>query len=141
MRNPRVANPIAVRRYRVIGEPAREVVLTIGKPRPDPDSRGDWYSTVLIEGLPRERRKRVHGVDAVQALQLAMVYARRKIEASGLRLTLYGAEADDFGLPHPVPSYDGSGFTQKIERLIEEEHEKFGEALRTGRFKKGDRWR
>lgn len=34
---PPVANPIAVRRYGIVGEPEREVVLTIGEPRPDPD--------------------------------------------------------------------------------------------------------
>ncbi len=40
MRNRRVANPIAVRRFSVADEPGREVVLTIGKPRPDPKPGG-----------------------------------------------------------------------------------------------------
>lgn len=52
----RIANPIAVRRYAVVGEPDREVVVTIGKPRPDPRPGGDWMCSVLIEGTPIERR-------------------------------------------------------------------------------------
>lgn len=91
----RVANPIAVRRYAVVGEPDREVVLTIGKPRTDPQPGGDWMCSVLIEGIPGERRRRIHGADAVQSLQLAMRYARQKLDASGLSLTWLDGEPGD----------------------------------------------
>jgi hypothetical protein len=90
----RIANPIAVRRYGVAEEPGREVVLTAGKPRPDPRPGGNWICSVLIEGIPKERRRRIDGVDAVQALQEAMAYARRKLDASGLALTWLDVDGD-----------------------------------------------
>ncbi|MFS8070525.1 MAG: DUF6968 family protein [Byssovorax sp.] len=80
----RIANPIAVCRYTVAEEPGREVVLTIGKPRPSPQPGGDWTCSVLIEGIPKARRLRAHGVDAVQALQDAMACARHALDASGI---------------------------------------------------------
>jgi hypothetical protein len=116
----RVANPIAVRRFSVIGEPGREVVLTIGKPRQDPRPGGDWICSVLIEGVPNERRWRVPGVDAVQALQLALEHARRELDASGLPLAwLDEGEPGDLGLPLSAPTGYGLHFQQSIERYIE----------------------
>src|SRR4051812_14714818 len=103
----RVANPIAVRRYAVADEPGREVVLTIGKPRKDPLPNHDWSCSVLIEGIPNERRRRVHGIDAVQALRMAMVYARRELDASGLPLMWLDNEPGDVGLPLPAPACCG----------------------------------
>jgi hypothetical protein len=117
----RIANPIAVRRYGVAGEPGREVVLTIGKPRPDPRPGGDWMCWVLIEGIPKERRRRVNGADPVQALQLAMVYARHELDASGLPLTWLGGEPGDVGLPLPVSGCWGFGFQRRLERYMERE--------------------
>jgi hypothetical protein len=120
----RIANPIAVRRYGVAGEPGREVVLTIGKPRPDPKRPERWACTVLLEGLPDERRRRGRGVDAVQALQDAMMYARHELDRCAIPLTWLEGEADDFGLPHAVPSYPGSGIRQKVEHYIDQQLKK-----------------
>jgi hypothetical protein len=121
----RIANPIAIRRYAVAGDPSREVVLTIGKPRPDP--RGDWMCSVLIEGVPKERRRRVNGVDAVQALQQAMVYARHALDACGLSVTWLDGEPGDTGLPLPIPSTWGFAFERRLERLVEDETKRMNE--------------
>jgi hypothetical protein len=126
----RVANPIAVRRYGVIGEPEREVVLTIGKPRPDPDPAGDWMCSVLIEGLPEACRRRIHGVDALQALQLATEYARRTIDASGLVLTwLKGMEPGDVGLPLAAPIGWGLDFQLRLERRMAQAEQRVARAV------------
>ena len=115
----RVANPIAVRHYGVADDSGREVVLTIGKPRRDREREGWWTCTVLLEGLPKERRRRGRGVDAVQAIQDAMMYARHELDRSGLRLTWLDGDADDFGLPRSIPSYPRTGIREKIEKYID----------------------
>jgi hypothetical protein len=116
----RLAKPIAVRRFSVAGEPGHEVVLTIGKPRPENRPGGDWYCWVLIEGIPRERRQRVKGLDAIQALQLAMEYARRELDASGRELTwLNDLEPGDIGLPFFAPAGYGFWFQRRCERWLE----------------------
>lgn len=122
----KVANPIVFRSYAVAGEPDREVVLIIGKPRP---SLGDWACSVLIVGLPKERRRRIYGVDPLQALQLALIYARRKLDASGLPLTSFGSEPGDVGIPLPAPNTLGFPFQRKIERYMERESKRFSEAV------------
>ena len=118
----RVANPIAVRRFSVAGEPGREVVLTIGKPRPGPRGDGAWMCSVLIEGIPPGRRRRVHGVDAIQALQMALEYARRKLDASGLGITWLDRHMPgDIGLPFFAPWSWGLPFQRRIERYIKQQ--------------------
>lgn len=117
----RIANPIAVRRYTVAGEPGHEVVLTIGKPRRSSRPDGDWMCSVLIEGVPKERRLRAHGVDAVQALQDAMACARHALDASGLTVVWLDNEPGDMGLPLSIPGCWGLEFERRLERYMNEE--------------------
>lgn len=124
----RVANPIAVRRYTVEGQPSREVVLTLGKPRPDPRPGGGFSCTVLIQGTPHERRRRIYGEDALQALQLAMFYARRALDRSGLTL-VWLDEPGDTGLPLSAPSGFGFDFQRRVERLMRREELRFARAV------------
>lgn len=123
----RIANPIAVRQYDIDGEPDRKIVLTIGKPRRDPRPGGDWMCSVLIEGIPKERRRRIYGIDAVQALQLAMVYARGELDGSGLRLRWLDGEPGDVGLPLPVTGCHGFQFQRALEQSMEREVERMNE--------------
>jgi hypothetical protein len=117
----RIANPIAVRRYAVVGEPGREVVLTIGKPRPDPRPGGDWVCSVLIEGIPNERRRHSHGVDAIGALQDAMILARHALDASRLPLTWLDGEPGALDLPLSVPTAWGLKLQRRLERYLKRE--------------------
>lgn len=126
---PRVANPIAIRRFGVVGEPDREIVLTIGKPRPYRDSPNEWTCAVLVEGIPNAKRERVHGIDALQALQLGVEQARRLLDASGLVLTwLDGLEPGDVGISRIVPSGWGLAFERKIERHMDREAQRAARA-------------
>ncbi len=124
----RIANPIAVRRYTVAGEPGREVVLTIGKPRLDPRSGGDWMCSVLIEGIPKERRLRAHGVDAVQALQDAMACARHELDASGLAVVAR-QRARGYGPSAIHPGVLGIEFERKLERYMNREVKRMNDAV------------
>jgi hypothetical protein len=129
MANSRVANPIAVRQLSVVGEPDREVRIIVGKPRPEPDP-SVWRCSYLVEGLPKARRRVAHGADALQALQQAMSGAKAAIQASGLACTWESGEPGDIGIPSTVPSFPWSGFSQRIERYIEREVEKFARKAR-----------
>ncbi len=119
----RVANPIAERRLAVVGEPAREVVITIGKPRPEADP-SVWRCSFLVEGIPDARRRVAHGADSLQALQCAVQGAKATIEAAGVVCT-WGTEPGDIGIPRTVPTFEGSGFAQRIERYIDRELKRF----------------
>ncbi len=129
--HPRVANPIAVRRLSVVGEPDREVVLTFGKPRRGPEP-SVWRCSFLVEGLAKPRRRVAYGVDSLQALQNAVEGARHLLHTTGLVLTWEGGAPGEIGLPRAIPSFEGSGFAQKIERYIERELKRFIRAAKAG---------
>lgn len=120
----RVANAVAGRRLSVAGEPDREIVITIGKPRPEPDP-SVWECSYLVEGIPNARRKLSHGVDSLQAFQNAIQGVRNDLIASGLVLTWEGGEPGEVGFPRNVPTFEGSGFREKIERYMDRELEEF----------------
>jgi uncharacterized protein DUF6968 len=64
-------NWIAQRKYiwRPLAGRPRIVDVQIGAPR---RTRREWASRLRIAGLPREIDERIHGIDAVQALELAL---------------------------------------------------------------------
>jgi hypothetical protein len=120
------SQPYVFRNYTVAGEPDRRVVLTISKPRP---WCGDWACRIRIEGIPRGRA-RVPGIDPLQALQLALLQARRMLDASGLMLLWHqDGVPGDAGIPLPVPSGHGFAFQRKLERYLEREDKRFNEAV------------
>lgn len=83
----------------------RPVTLRIGQPVPDPDPDGDWVCPVEFRGAPRGQlpagTQSVHGVDALQAIVLAVGYAQRELLQLQRRypekLTWLGSP--DLGLP------------------------------------------
>lgn len=54
------------------GGPADGVVVRIGRPVPDPEPGGDWLCPVQIVGIHSGAVRAAYGVDAVQALVLAL---------------------------------------------------------------------
>lgn len=111
--------PIAERRLSVVGEPGRMVTVTIGKPMLKPS--GDWACPVDIQGLHEAVRDSAYGVDAVQALQLALEGARQTLKKSGLAVTWCDGEPGETGLPIVVPYIFGRAFDERMEQLIDEE--------------------
>src|SRR4051812_41716417 len=96
-----IEEAIAERRLSVVGEPEKTVLLTIGKPRPDP--RGDWVCPVHVQGISESQQHNGYGVDAVQALLNGLEAARYVLDRSGLTLTWIGGEPGDVGVPRQVP--------------------------------------
>ena len=97
---------IAVRRLRLLGEPDREIVLKLGRPQLSPDSLEyeEYYCPYQIAGAGDERVRYAAGVDAFQALQLALTLigpalSRLKGELDG-RLQWDYDDAGGFGFPN-----------------------------------------
>jgi hypothetical protein len=120
-------NPCLFRVYTVAGEPADHVVvLTIGKPRP---GLGGWICRIRIHGIPKGRAT-VGGEDPLQAMQLALVRARRMLDASGLPLLHYVDSAPgDVGIPLPAPDTHGFEFQRRLERYMARECKRLDDAV------------
>jgi hypothetical protein len=99
------------------------VTLTIGVPQPVRGS--DWGCAVQITGLTRwlSRTRFVFGIDGIQALELAMQYARVNLETSQYDLTWLDATGD-LGLPRFLPTLP-KAYRDRIERTIEREVHRF----------------
>ncbi|WP_437541137.1 DUF6968 family protein [Sorangium sp. So ce367] len=119
---------IAVRRYSVEGEPGREIVLKIGEPIQPTSPSGSWTCPVLLDGLEPDIQY-VEGLDAVQAIQCAMRYARHALEKCGLPITWLGQEPGDIGLPLPIDGPFGLWFQRRLEKLVDDETERVGEIV------------
>lgn len=122
-RSSRIANPIAERRLAVVGEPDRELVIVVGKPRLDSDPTGDWICPYVVEGLPQARCGYAHGTDSLQALQMAFQAAKAAISEAGLVCTFAGSEPGDIGIPRTIPTFGGAGrdFAPRVERYLDRE--------------------
>lgn len=87
-----------------------KVMVHIGKPEKYPDS-SDYYCPFRIAGLGKERANRAGGVDAVQALLLALKMVGAELytskEAKDGHLKWVGSSGDgDLGFPVPVGFWD-----------------------------------
>jgi hypothetical protein len=89
---------IAVRRLEVAGEPEREVAVAIKKPTPDGDN---FRCEFQILGLGNDKVRYSMGVDAIQALDLAMKHAGVCLYTSpeGKRGVLRWLGGRDLGMP------------------------------------------
>jgi hypothetical protein len=81
---------------------AKEVVVKIGKPVPFPDGR-DYFCPYQITGIGDEKIRYSGGIDAVQALQLALIGAGSHLfalnDSCAARLRWEGDEHGDLGFP------------------------------------------
>jgi hypothetical protein len=101
------------------------VVLEIGTPRKV--GRGwDWACPVRIVGLddcPKSPEP-IFGIDAVQALECAMHYARGTLSKVSPSLT-WQNQVGEIGLPLSVPGYLPSKFRARVEAAIDRELKRF----------------
>lgn len=79
---PRMTEVIAVRRFWWEHEPSRQLLVSIGKPNQLPDTKGEFYCPIQTSGFgDDERIEAIFGVDAFQALELAMRYVCFRLSA------------------------------------------------------------
>ena len=104
---------IAERRLRDAEDPSRVVRLLIGEPREVPDTPNrDYYCPLQVVGVGPEKVLCVAGVDALQALELAVLILPSVLE--NLRKDYPGlgwvdAPPGDYGLNATVMSHPRNG--------------------------------
>ena len=91
------------------GEP-RKVLLRIGRPRNAPHLDGAWVCPVQILVIGEDDVFDAAGVDAVQALHLAMAMAAASLTYPPQGVTITWLGSSDLGLPLPDPAAAGFDF-------------------------------
>ena len=81
------------------GDQTFAVTVKIGKPVPHPG--GDWECPYVISGLPNSISLHVGGVDAVQALSLALRAIGADLQLRYKDIHLQWLGMDDLGFPVP----------------------------------------
>jgi hypothetical protein len=99
------------------GDSIRRVVISIGAPRPHP--KGDWECPFLIEAWRQSRVEHAMGVDALQALLLAVEGVWTRLDQTGSRFEWLGPELGT-GIPRPMPML-GKSFDKRLNRFVERE--------------------
>lgn len=74
-----------------------DIVVRFG--RPEPHLKGDWACAYQIAGLGDEKVRWIVGIDAVQALQLAMFQAGASLSLLRKAVTLTFLDENHLGFP------------------------------------------
>src|SRR6266496_3681883 len=98
-----IGQAIAVRKLLLSeGDAAdRTVLVTLGMPRQFPDATG-YYAPFQVTGMGSEKVKYAGGIDAIQAIQLAMKMIGAYFSAladEGTDLSWEGGDNSDLGFP------------------------------------------
>lgn len=102
------------------------VVVTLGKPRKV--TKEEWVCPYQICGMGDKKVQEAHGIDAFQALMMALEGIRVKIKESEKTLIWEGGEQGDIGFPRFLPNFYGPDFSRKIERVVDREIQLFEKA-------------
>lgn len=87
---------------------------------PEQVATGDWRCGFWIRGIDTAPEF-AFGVDALQALALAIEGLRAALERSGSVYTWKGGDHADHGVPPIVPTSFGRDFCTRVARFIEQE--------------------
>lgn len=99
----------------------KRITVTLEVPEPDPESlHDDWRCAYRITGLGQSGRRYAYGIDAFQALQLAMVGIRSCLEPHRTRLSWAGG-ALEAAFPMYVPYSWGPRYTRRLEKSMHRE--------------------
>jgi hypothetical protein len=124
---------MAERVLRVVGSRESTVRVRLGRPRRDRSS-GDYFCPFAIEGLEEDTVHQAWGMDSMQALQSAMQAIRLVLAPHTKRLRWDGREQGSLGFPMAIPEIFGVRFSRRLERMVEQETNRFGRSLeRAGR--------
>jgi hypothetical protein len=103
------------------------VMARVGSPKKHPDR--DWVCAYEILGFEKPICRLAGGVDAFQALLMAIDGIRIFLAQSGMTLTWEGGESGDSGFPRFVPTFFGLAFRKELEGMIESKTEEFAKRL------------
>jgi hypothetical protein len=121
---------IASRTLEPLNSRGKAVTVSLGSPQRAPDV--DWYCPYWIEGLRGRVSYKAHGIDAIQALILALEGIRLRLLQSGRKFRWNGGVGDT-GFPQYLPDYFGPAFSRHLEKLLEVEVTKFARAAKRRR--------
>ena len=99
------------------------IIVRLGRPVKVGD--GEYQCAFQLQGVGSSPIQHAHGTDCFQALQLAMEGIRTGLDRSGRSFSWEGGEAGDPGFPRMVPAFYGQAFSQRVNRMIDEEVERF----------------
>ena len=85
---------------------AFDVLVRFGKPTPHP--KGDWACPYQIAGIGDEKVRRAFGIDAVQALQLAMLATGAILSAHRKEVKLAFLGESHLGFPNNTKEASGN---------------------------------
>jgi hypothetical protein len=117
--DPEIGLVIAERSLQRRDSPRRTVVVSLGKPRRTKSSQ-DWECPLHIRGLGMRRVQYARGVDAFQALTMALEGIRFFLDRSRKPLAWKGV-LDDTGFQRVMPLLPEPGGTRRMERLVDRE--------------------
>lgn len=123
-----VLGPPIAERELVCEKRKKHVTVRLGAPKKAKDI--DWVCPYQIVGLHKSRVDTAYGVDAFQALMMALEGIRVRLKQAGLSCTWVGGEKGDSGFPRFVPAFFGAAFSARVNRQIDLELKRFGKAIR-----------
>jgi hypothetical protein len=103
-----------------------EVALAV----PEKISAEEWRCAFRVDGGDDDRVYFAHGLDAFQALIMALEGVRSVVQSVDAKISWRGGELGDSGFPRFVPQFYGLEFANEINRLIDNEIKKFAEHTR-----------
>jgi hypothetical protein len=124
---------VGIRRLHQVGLRQKVVIVKLGKPKKE--KVGDWACPFTISGLGIHKIEYGHGIDAIQALLMAIEGIRARLEQSGKRFVWAGGESGDTGFTRFVPTFFGLDFSKRLDRLIDREVKRFARTAET-RYRK-----
>ena len=112
--------PVIAQRELVDEHSNQPVLVSIGTPQFIGDG-WDWACPYVITGLGEPIHGHVHGIDALQALQLVSAAIRSTLEQSGAALSFLGERDWQSAFPAPIQNLGSAALQVRIEALIEQE--------------------
>lgn len=117
-KGPRLGVLIGTRALVDIESKRKPVIVRLGRPRRVPG--GDWACAYHISRLGSRKIQYAYGIDAIQALLMAIEGIRVALERSGRQFSWAGGEPGT-GFTRLVPIAFGLGFARHLEQLIDQE--------------------
>lgn len=102
-------------------ENARNDPITVVVGAPRRVEADHWLCPYRIEGIVDSDIEFGYGVDAIQALLLALAGIRRHLERTKRRFVFFG---DNHGIPMQISTDYGKNFERRIERAIDRERKR-----------------
>jgi hypothetical protein len=116
----RLGTIIAERRLHIHGAPARTVVVSLGEPRKMRGS-SDYQCPFRIEGAGIRQLERGCGIDAFQAITMALEGIRYFVDRSPEPLVWGGVVENHSGFQRIIPLVPYRGETRRLERMVDQE--------------------